>query len=67
MALTTGQKVLVKDRPEEIVEAIQAWRSQIIAKALPATPRRRSEAPLSLVNATAGALPPNHNQEIEDR
>jgi uncharacterized protein YlzI (FlbEa/FlbD family) len=66
MTLTTHQKVLVSDAPEDVVAAIAAWRSGIIARALPHTPRRRSEAPLSLVLATAGT-PPTPEQEDEDR
>src|SRR6202000_2260664 len=53
MTLTTGQKVLVKDSPELIVEAVQAWRSGILAKGFPAAPRRRRDAPLPLVHAAA--------------
>ncbi|HWK26943.1 MAG TPA: flagellar FlbD family protein [Solirubrobacter sp.] len=54
LTLTTHQKVLVSDSPEDVVAAIHAWRSSIIAAALPSVPRRRSEAPLTLVGATAG-------------
>jgi flagellar protein FlbD len=68
MTLTTHQKVLVKDAPEDVVAAIEAWRAGIIARALPQTPRRRSDAPLSLVRSTAGSPPPTHEyQEDEDR
>lgn len=68
MTLTTHQKVLVTDPPEQIVAAIEAWRAGIIARALPTAPRRRSDAPLSLVPAAAGSPPPNHDiQEEEDR
>ncbi len=38
VTLTTHQKVLVSDSPEDIVAAIQAWRSSILARAIPTTP-----------------------------
>ena len=66
VTLTTHQKVLVKDSPEEVVAAIHTWRASIIAAALPSTPRRRSDAPLSLVPATAGS-PATHDPEEDDR
>ena len=66
LTLTTHQKVLVSDSPEVVVTAIQAWRASIIAGAFPSTPRRRSDAPLTLVNATLGASP-NHDSEENDR
>ena len=61
VTLTTHQKVLVSDSPEVVVTAIKEWRSSILALALPSTPRRRSEAALTLVNATVGT-PPNHEE-----
>jgi flagellar protein FlbD len=64
LTLTTHQKVLVSDSPEVVVAAIQAWRTSIIAAAIPSTPRRRSEAALTLVNATVGTSP---NHEESDR
>ena len=67
LALTTHQKVLVSDSPDTIVAAIQAWRSSILAAALPSTPRRRSDAALTLVDATVGTTPPNHDSEENDR
>jgi uncharacterized protein YlzI (FlbEa/FlbD family) len=66
LTLTTHQKVLVSDTPEAVVAAIAAWRSSIIAAAIPSTPRRRSEAALTLVNATAGS-PPSHDHGETDR
>ena len=45
VTLTTHQKVLVADSPEDVVAAIQAWRASILASALPAHRRkRRSDA-----------------------
>jgi uncharacterized protein YlzI (FlbEa/FlbD family) len=61
LTLTTHQKVLISDTPEAVVAAIQAWRASILTAGLPSTPRRRSEAALTLVNATVGT-PPNHEE-----
>jgi uncharacterized protein YlzI (FlbEa/FlbD family) len=67
LTLTTQQKVLVSDSPDVVVAAIQSWRSSILAAALPGTSRRRSDAALTLVKATVGAAPPNHDPEENDR
>jgi uncharacterized protein YlzI (FlbEa/FlbD family) len=66
LTLTTHQKVLVSDSPEVVVAAIQAWRTSILAAAIPSTPRRRNDAALTLVSATAGT-PPTHDFEESDR
>jgi len=67
LTLTTHQKVLVSDPPEEIVAAIHAWRCSILTAAIPAgTPRRRSDAALTLVSASAGT-PPSPDLEENDR
>ncbi len=66
LTLTTHQKVLISDSPEVVVAAIAAWRSSILAAALPATPKRRSDAALTLVKATA-APAPNHDLQENDR
>ena len=57
VTLTTHQKVLVADSPEAVVAAIQAWRASILARRIPSTPKRRSDAALTLVAATAGTPP----------
>ena len=68
LTLTTHQKVLVSDSPEVVVAAIQAWRSSILAARAPQHRRaRRSDAALTLVTATAGTPPPNHDSEENDR
>jgi len=67
LALTTHQKVLVSDSPETVVAAIQAWRASILAAGLPNTPRRRSDAALTLVKATVGTPPPNHDAQETNR
>ena len=67
VTLTTHQKVLVADRAEDVVAAIQQWRSSILAAAMPSTAKRRSDAALSLVPATAGTTPPTNQHQEGDR
>ena len=70
VTLTTHQKVLVADSVETVVNAVQEWRSSILATAFPNTTRRnaaRSDANLSLVTATIGAQPTNPESEGGDR
>jgi hypothetical protein len=62
LTLTTHQKVLVSDPAEAVVTAIQAWRSSILAAAMPSTPKRRSDAGLTLVAATAATPPTDHEE-----
>ena len=59
LTLTTHQKMLISDTPETVVAAI-------LATAMPSTPRRRSDAALTLVSATAGT-PPSPDHEEKDR
>ena len=54
VTLTTHTKLIVTERPDEVVAAIRAWRASIIQTALPRGNRRRSDVSLSLVHATAG-------------
>jgi uncharacterized protein YlzI (FlbEa/FlbD family) len=63
VTLTTHTKVLVADKPEDIVAAIQGWRASILAAAIPVAPRRRSDAPLALVQGAAGVPPINDPEE----
>ena len=64
VTLTTHQKVLVADRAEDVVAAIQKWRSSILAGALPSAPiKRRSDSALTLVAATAAPPPSNPDNE----
>jgi uncharacterized protein YlzI (FlbEa/FlbD family) len=69
VTLTTHQKVLVSDSPEVVVAAIQAWRSSILARAIPTTPskRRSHDTNLTLVAATSASPPPNTDHEENDR
>ena len=66
LTLTTHQKMLISDTPETVVAAIHEWRASILATAMPSTPRRRSDAALTLVSATAGT-PPSPDLEEKDR
>ena len=66
VTLTTHQKLLVADTPEDVVAAIHAWRASILAAAMPSTPRRRSDAALRSSRATAGT-PPSTRSEESDR
>jgi flagellar protein FlbD len=63
VTLTTHAKFMVTESPEDVVKAVQAWRSSILAAAMPSTPRRRSEAGLTLVAAAVGTPPVNHPEE----
>jgi uncharacterized protein YlzI (FlbEa/FlbD family) len=65
VTLTTHQKVLVSDRAEDVVTAIRQWRASILADAMPSTPKRRSDAALTLVAATAANPPTNHDEESD--
>jgi flagellar protein FlbD len=66
VTLTTHQKVLVKDSADDVVAAIHAWRASILSASMPSSPRRRSDAALSLVRGTAadaGGRGPQDNEE----
>jgi uncharacterized protein YlzI (FlbEa/FlbD family) len=64
VTLTTHTKLIVTERPEEVVAAIRAWRASILQVALPRG-NRRSGASLSLVRATAGtpAIAPKEDEK----
>jgi uncharacterized protein YlzI (FlbEa/FlbD family) len=57
VTLTNHQKVLVKDSAEEVVAAVQAWRSSILRASLPSGSLRRGDAALTLVRGAAGDAP----------
>ena len=63
VTLTTHQKVLVSDAAEDVVTAIQQWRTSILAAAIPTAPKRRGDAALTLVAATSVIPTPNPNEE----
>jgi flagellar protein FlbD len=67
VTLTTQQKVLVADSPEVVVNAVKEWRSSILEGAFPTPPRRRSDASLMLVQATAAPPPVTHDLEERPR
>jgi uncharacterized protein YlzI (FlbEa/FlbD family) len=48
VTLTTHAKLIVAERPEQIVEAILTWRASVLETGLPRI-RRRSDVPLSIV------------------
>lgn len=53
LTLITHSKVIVLERPEEVVLAIRNWRAGILEQAFPRI-RRRNEVPLAVVRGTAG-------------
>jgi uncharacterized protein YlzI (FlbEa/FlbD family) len=52
VTLTTGSRLLVTETPEEVAEAVRAWRASVL-DAMSRIPRR-SSASLALVRGTAG-------------
>ena len=48
VTLTTHTKLIVSERPEEVVELVRAWRASVLEAGLPRI-RRRSEVPLHVV------------------
>ena len=56
VTLTTHNKVLVADSPEDVVSAIREWRASILNAALPKG-QRRNDAGLTLVRGAAGDPP----------
>jgi flagellar protein FlbD len=63
LTLMTHSKVIVLERPEEVVAAVRAWRSGILEQAFPRI-RRRSDVPLALVRGATGEPP---RREEDDR
>jgi uncharacterized protein YlzI (FlbEa/FlbD family) len=56
VTLTTHNKVLVADSPEDVLNAIREWRASILNAALPKG-QRRNDAGLTLVRGAAGEPP----------
>jgi flagellar and swarming motility FlbD protein len=48
VTLTTHTKLIVSERPEEVVDLVRAWRASILEAGLPRI-RRRSDVPLHVV------------------
>ena len=48
VTLTTHTKLIVSERPEEVVDLVRAWRASVLEAGLPRI-RRRSDVPLHVV------------------
>jgi flagellar protein FlbD len=48
VTLSTHTKMIVSERPDEVVDLVRAWRASILEAGLPRI-RRRSDVPLSVV------------------
>ena len=59
VTLTTHTKLIVSERPEEVVDLVRAWRASILEAGLPRI-RRRSDVPLHVVRG-------EHVVKTEDR
>jgi uncharacterized protein YlzI (FlbEa/FlbD family) len=62
VSLTTHSKVLVHERPEEVVALVRDWRAGILEQAFPRI-RRRSDVPLAIVGGTAGEVVPEPEED----
>jgi uncharacterized protein YlzI (FlbEa/FlbD family) len=62
LTLMSHSKVIVLERPEEVLAAVRAWRAGILELAFPRI-RRRSDVPLALVKGATGELPPREPEE----
>jgi len=51
VTLTTGSRLLVMETPEEVTDAVRAWRASVL-DAMSRPPRRST--PLAIVRGTAG-------------
>ena len=48
VTLTTHTKLIVSERPEEVIDLVRAWRASILEAGLPRI-KRRSDVPLHVV------------------
>jgi flagellar protein FlbD len=48
VTLTTHTKLIVSERPEEVIELVRAWRASVLEAGLPRI-KRRSDVPLHVV------------------
>ena len=48
VTLTTHTKLIVSERPEEVIDLVRAWRASVLEAGLPRI-RRRSDIPLHVV------------------
>ena len=58
VSLTTHSKLIVSERPDEVVALVREWRAGILEQAFPRV-RRRGDVPLSLVSGTIGEVRPD--------
>jgi uncharacterized protein YlzI (FlbEa/FlbD family) len=59
VSLTTHSKVIVLERPEEVVVLVREWRAGILEQAFPRI-RRRSEVPLAVVKGADAPVEEDH-------
>lgn len=57
VTLTTHTKLIVSERPQEVVAAVRVWRASVLEAALPRSSRRRHDAQLALVRGAAAEGP----------
>ena len=55
VSLTTHSKLIVSERPDEVVALVREWRAGILEQAFPRV-RRRADVPLAVVRATGGEV-----------
>ena len=48
VTLTTHTKLIVSERPEEVIDLVRAWRASVLEAGLPRI-KRRSDVPLHVV------------------
>jgi len=56
VTLTTHTKLIVAERPEQVVAAVREWRAGVLNAALPQRARSGNVNGLTLVRGTAGAV-----------
>jgi uncharacterized protein YlzI (FlbEa/FlbD family) len=61
VTLTTHTKLIVLERPEEVVDLVRAWRASVLEAGLPRI-RRRSDVPLHVVRGEHVAKPEDHDR-----
>jgi uncharacterized protein YlzI (FlbEa/FlbD family) len=63
VSLTIGTKIIVAERPEEVVEAVRAWRASVLAASLGGRSRPQRRGELKLVRLASTDATPMHPQE----
>jgi uncharacterized protein YlzI (FlbEa/FlbD family) len=64
VTLTTHSKLIVHERPEDVVAAVRAWRAGVLEQAFPRI-RRRSDVPLAIVGTATGEVRADPPEEDE--